>query len=186
MRDETAAAAPSLIQTGAAPLQPPAPLNGRERRRAAYAALDLGTNNCRLLIAEPTFSGFRVIDAFSRIVRLGEGLGTSDRLSEIAIERTVEALRICRTKMQARGVQRAKVIATEACRFAVNGAAFVERVVKPLVGGREVLAPADLDTITAAANPHSRCAIGIMLAVSGVPSLFAIRRFIGPAATRRG
>src|SRR4051812_47535328 len=121
MRDESAAAAPFRIQTGAAPLQPPAPIPGRERRRATYAALDLGTNNCRLLIAEPTFSGFRVIDAFSRIVRLGEGLGTSDRLSDAAIERTVEALRICRTKMQARGVQRAKVIATEACRLAVNG-----------------------------------------------------------------
>ena len=81
MRDETAAAAPSRIQTGAVPLQTQAPVPGRERRRAAYAALDLGTNNCRLLVAEPTFSGFRVIDAFSRIVRLGEGLGTSDRLS---------------------------------------------------------------------------------------------------------
>lgn len=70
--DETAAAAPSRIQTGAVPLQTQAPIPGRERRRAAYAALDLGTNNCRLLVAEPTFSGFRVIDAFSRIVRLGE------------------------------------------------------------------------------------------------------------------
>jgi len=128
MRDETAAAAPSRISPGAAPLKTPAPLPGRDRRRVAYAALDLGTNNCRLLIAEPTFSGFRVIDAFSRIVRLGEGLGTSDRLNEAAIERTVEALRICRTKMQSRGVRRAKVIATEACRLAVNGAAFVDRV----------------------------------------------------------
>ncbi|MCJ2060724.1 Ppx/GppA family phosphatase [Methylobacterium sp. J-048] len=128
MRDETAAAAPFRPSTGAAPLQSPAPLPGRDRRRVAYAALDLGTNNCRLLIAEPTFSGFRVIDAFSRIVRLGEGLGTSDRLNDAAIERTVEALRICRTKMQTRGVRRAKVIATEACRLAVNGAAFVERV----------------------------------------------------------
>ncbi|MBX9931550.1 MAG: Ppx/GppA family phosphatase [Methylobacterium sp.] len=97
-------------------------------RRNAYAALDLGTNNCRLLIAEAAAYGFRVVDAFSRIVRLGEGLGTSDRLSEAAIARTLEALRICRSKMEARGVVRAKIIATEACRLAVNGADFVERV----------------------------------------------------------
>ena len=99
-------------------------------RHNAYAALDLGTNNCRLLVAEAASHGFRVIDAFSRIVRLGEGLGTSDRLSEVAIGRTLEALRICRSKMEARGVGRAKIIATEACRLAVNGAEFVERVQK--------------------------------------------------------
>lgn len=101
---------------------------GRHGRRDAYAALDLGTNNCRLLVAEPTPNGFRVIDAFSRIVRLGEGLGTSNRLTEAAIERTVEALRICRGKMKARAVARSKVIATEACRLAVNGSEFVARV----------------------------------------------------------
>jgi exopolyphosphatase/guanosine-5'-triphosphate,3'-diphosphate pyrophosphatase len=96
--------------------------------RRSYAALDLGTNNCRLLIAEPSPYGFRVIDAFSRIVRLGEGLGRADRLSDEAIERTIDALAVCRGKMQARGVTRAKIIATEACRLAVNGPAFVERV----------------------------------------------------------
>ncbi|WP_442785990.1 Ppx/GppA phosphatase family protein [Methylobacterium sp. C25] len=100
----------------------------RHGRRNAYAALDLGTNNCRLLVAEPASHGFRVIDAFSRIVRLGEGLSASDRLSPAAIERTIEALRICRSKMENRGVVRSKVIATEACRLAVNGAEFVEQV----------------------------------------------------------
>ena len=94
----------------------------------AYAALDLGTNNCRLLIARPTVDGFRVIDAFSRIVRLGEGLSLTGRLSEPAIARTLEALRICRDKMAGRGVTRARTIATEACRAAVNGPDFVERV----------------------------------------------------------
>ena len=95
---------------------------------ATYAALDLGTNNCRLLIARPTISGFRVIDAFSRIVRLGEGLSLTGRLSETAIARTIEALRICRNKMAARRVTRARAIATEACRAAENGPDFVERV----------------------------------------------------------
>jgi exopolyphosphatase/guanosine-5'-triphosphate,3'-diphosphate pyrophosphatase len=95
---------------------------------ALYAALDLGTNNCRLLIAQPRERGFRVVDAFSRIVRLGEGVGRSGRLGEAAMDRAVEALRICRSKLSDRGVLRARLIATEACRSAENGAIFLERV----------------------------------------------------------
>ncbi|HEX2556145.1 MAG TPA: Ppx/GppA phosphatase family protein [Microvirga sp.] len=98
------------------------------RRAGAYAALDLGTNNCRLLIAEPSQFGFRVVDAFSRIVRLGEGLGLGNRLSEGAVERTVEALRVCKGKMESRHVSRARLVATEACRLAENGPAFIARV----------------------------------------------------------
>jgi len=97
---------------------------------ATYAALDLGTNNCRLLVARPTSEGFRVVDAFSRIIRLGEGVAASRRISEAAIERAVEALRICHDKMQARGVMRARLIATEACRAAENGEEFRSRVAK--------------------------------------------------------
>jgi exopolyphosphatase/guanosine-5'-triphosphate,3'-diphosphate pyrophosphatase len=100
----------------------------RSAPRGPYAALDLGTNNCRLLVARPTADGFRVIDAFSRVVRLGEGLSLSGRLSEAAIERTLDALRVCRDKMAARGVTRARLIATEACRAAENGVEFLERV----------------------------------------------------------
>ena len=93
-----------------------------------YAALDLGTNNCRLLVARPTEASFRVVDAFSRIIRLGEGLSGAGRLSEPAIERALEALAICRDKMHDRGVGRSHLIATEACRAALNGAEFVARV----------------------------------------------------------
>src|SRR3954465_6479203 len=93
-----------------------------------YAALDLGTNNCRLLVARPTGDSFRVIDAFSRIIRLGEGVSTSGRISDAAIARAVEALAICRDKMRNRGVTRAQLIATEACRAAVNGAEFRARI----------------------------------------------------------
>jgi exopolyphosphatase / guanosine-5'-triphosphate,3'-diphosphate pyrophosphatase len=93
-----------------------------------YAALDLGTNNCRLLIARPISEGFRVVDAFSRIVRLGEGLTTTGRLSEGAITRTIEALKVCRNKMRTRGVTRSRLIATEACRSAANGPDFIARV----------------------------------------------------------
>jgi exopolyphosphatase/guanosine-5'-triphosphate,3'-diphosphate pyrophosphatase len=93
-----------------------------------YAALDLGTNNCRLLVARPTFDGFRVVDAFSRIIRLGEGVTASGRIGEPAIARALEALGICRDKMRNRGVTRARLIATEACRSAVNGPDFIARV----------------------------------------------------------
>jgi len=93
-----------------------------------YAALDLGTNNCRLLVARPTGDSFRVVDAFSRIIRLGEGLSTSGRISNAAIDRAVGALAICRDKMRNRGVTRARLIATEACRAAANGTEFRARI----------------------------------------------------------
>jgi exopolyphosphatase / guanosine-5'-triphosphate,3'-diphosphate pyrophosphatase len=100
----------------------------REQPGTTYAALDLGTNNCRLLIARPTADGFRVVDAFSRIIRLGEGIAATRRISDAAIARAVEALLVCRDKMRARGTLRARLIATEACRAAENGAEFRARV----------------------------------------------------------
>ena len=93
-----------------------------------FAALDLGTNNCRLLVARPRDDGFRVIDAFSRIVRLGEGLGLNGALSEPAMNRTIDALRVCASKIHKRGVTHARHVATEACRRASNCGDFVERV----------------------------------------------------------
>lgn len=94
-----------------------------------YAALDLGTNNCRLLVAIPTRPGqFRVVDAFSRIVRLGEGLSGSGRLAQPAMDRAVEALKVCADKLRSRQVRKARLIATEACRSAENGAEFLARV----------------------------------------------------------
>jgi exopolyphosphatase / guanosine-5'-triphosphate,3'-diphosphate pyrophosphatase len=95
-----------------------------------YAALDLGTNNCRLLIARPGSDGFRVVDAFSRIVRLGEGLGASGTLSGEAVARTIDALRVCAGKMELRGVTRSRLIATQACRAAENGNAFIDLVAR--------------------------------------------------------
>ena len=92
------------------------------------AAVDLGTNNCRLLVAQPTPQGFQVIDAFSRIVRLGEGLDSSGRLAPGAMGRTLSALRICAGKMRRRGVDASRVVATEACRRAANFGDFRRRV----------------------------------------------------------
>lgn len=97
-------------------------------RTAFYGALDLGTNNCRLLVATPRDYGFRVVDAFSRIVRLGEGVGHSRRLSEAAMARAIEALKVCAGKLAEREVARARLIATEACRAAENGPDFIARV----------------------------------------------------------
>src|SRR5262249_49896412 len=89
-------------QDSALPSAKPAP-------RHYYAALDLGTNNCRLLIAHAEADGFRVIDSFSRIIRLGEGVSQSGQISEGAIRRAVGALKICRDKMRARDVMRSRL-----------------------------------------------------------------------------
>ena len=96
--------------------------------RQSYAAIDLGTNNCRLLIARPSGENFVVVDAFSRVVRLGEGLAQSGRLSTAAMDRTVAALQICADKLKRRNVHLARSVATEACRRAENGTEFIERV----------------------------------------------------------
>jgi exopolyphosphatase / guanosine-5'-triphosphate,3'-diphosphate pyrophosphatase len=106
--------------------------SGNDRGGATYAALDLGTNNCRLLVARPSGDGFRVVDAFSRIVRLGEGVSLSGRLSDAAVDRAIAALAICRSKMKNKGVTRARLIATEACRAAKNGTEFLARVTEEL------------------------------------------------------
>ena len=98
---------------------------GAGRSAHTYAAVDLGTNNCRLLVARPDGDGFRVIDAFSRIVRLGEGLIVNNRLSDPAMLRTFDALRICASKIRRNGTTRVRAVATEACRRADNGADFV-------------------------------------------------------------
>jgi len=100
----------------------------RDVHRPCYGALDLGTNNCRLLIARPNEDGFTVIDAFSRVVRLGEGLATCGKISDAAQDRAVAALGICADKLRRRRVTLARSVATEACRRAVNGRQFVERV----------------------------------------------------------
>ncbi len=137
-----------------------------------YAALDLGTNNCRLLVARPqsegarsTAEGLRIIDAFSRIVRLGEGLSQTGELGEAAQARTIEALEVCRSKMEQRGVTRARLIATEACRAAANGADFIDRVRDEVgldleVVGRETEACLATLGCAALADPHAQ---GVLL-----------------------
>ncbi len=93
-----------------------------------YAAIDLGTNNCRLLVAAPSGRSYRIVDAFSRIVRLGEGLLKSGALSEPAMTRAVGALKVCAEKIARRNVTHLRCIATQACRSAANGPEFIEKV----------------------------------------------------------
>ncbi|HEY4201590.1 MAG TPA: Ppx/GppA phosphatase family protein [Devosiaceae bacterium] len=122
----TPAAARSDTERRTSHVQNPPPRKGG--RSPVYAALDLGTNNCRLLIARPHEQGFRVLDGFTRIVRLGEGVSTTGRLNDAAMERTIEALKLCRNKLREYEPARMRLIATEACRAAANGASFLQRV----------------------------------------------------------
>jgi exopolyphosphatase/guanosine-5'-triphosphate,3'-diphosphate pyrophosphatase len=122
----------------------PAPKKSPERRspcRHTYGAVDLGTNNCRLLIARPVDGGFTVVDAFSRIVRLGEGLSRSGSLSDEAMDRAVGALSICAEKLRRRNVSLVRSVATEACRRADNGEAFVDRVRRETGIVLDIIAP---------------------------------------------
>jgi exopolyphosphatase/guanosine-5'-triphosphate,3'-diphosphate pyrophosphatase len=150
---EQAFAAPSAPLSGAPPVIPAhVPARAAVARAPAiavqtrldppehiYGALDLGTNNCRLLVARPSRRGFMVIDAFSKIIRLGEGLSISGVLSEEAMARTIDALKICSAKMARRGVTRSRLIATEACRSALNGPDFVARAKKETGLGLEII-----------------------------------------------
>ncbi len=107
----------------------------------AIAALDLGTNNCRLLVARPEGEGFVVVDAFSRAVRLGEGVEHSNQLGAAAQNRALKALRICAAKIRQHRVADARIIATEACRRAVNGAGFIRRVTREVGLQMEIISP---------------------------------------------
>lgn len=110
-------------------------------RDNVYGALDLGTNNCRLLLAKPSRRGFRVTDAFSRIIRLGEGVSQTGRLSDAAMTRTYEALKVCASKLDRARVRRSRLVATEACRIAENGPAFLADIRSKLGLDIEVLTP---------------------------------------------
>ncbi len=118
--------------------RPARPVSSRARG-GVYGALDLGTNNCRLLIARPDGGGFQVIDAFSRIVRLGEGMAVTGRLSEPAMARTLRALKVCASRLRRARVTEARAVATEACRTAVNCASFIARVRRETGIGLEII-----------------------------------------------
>lgn len=139
-----AASAPAPPQPTVDEARPPnqgQPARRDNHHRHTYGAIDLGTNNCRLLIARPHEGGFTVIDAFSRIVRLGEGLAQSGELSREAMDRAVGALAVCAEKLRRRNVSLARSVATEACRRARNGAEFAERVRRETGIALDIIAP---------------------------------------------
>jgi exopolyphosphatase/guanosine-5'-triphosphate,3'-diphosphate pyrophosphatase len=113
------------------------------KQRHTYGALDLGTNNCRLLIARPSDAGFTVIDAFSRIVRLGDGLSQTGKLSDESMDRAVGALSVCADKLRRRNVSLSRSVATEACRRAANGRKFLERVREETGIALEIIEPGE-------------------------------------------
>ncbi len=162
---------------------------GRRARGPLYAALDLGTNNCRLLIARPHEGGFRVLDGFTRIVRLGEGLSTSGRLSEAAMDRTLEALRLCRNKLREHQPVRQRLIATEACRAADNGPSFIARVAEELGMSLEIVdrrTEAEL-AVTGCADLIARDSAGaLMFDIGGGSSELAWLDFRGGRPRRQG
>jgi exopolyphosphatase/guanosine-5'-triphosphate,3'-diphosphate pyrophosphatase len=134
------ATSPPLPKHGSAAAPPPR-FHRRSGNRHTYGAIDLGTNNCRLLVARPTEDGFTVVDAFSRIVRLGEGLSTSGRLSDQAMDRAVGALAVCADKLRRRHVSLSRSVATEACRRAANGREFADRVRRETGIAMEIISP---------------------------------------------
>lgn len=140
------------------------------QREPRYAALDLGTNNCRLLIARPDGDSFRVVDAFSRIVRLGEGIATTGNLSDGAMSRTLEALEVCRRKIDERNIARVRLVTTEACRVAGNGTEFLARVRDELQLELEVLSrqkEAHLAAAGCAALAHRQAESVVLFDIGG-------------------
>ena len=148
---------------------------GGARPPVCYGALDLGTNNCRLLIATPHAdaadgSGFRVVEAFSRIVRLGEGLSQTGRLDDAAMDRALTALRICADKVRRRRAVKIDAVATQACRAAANGAEFVARVEGETGLRLRVIAPqeeARLSVVGCAALLDPTAAAALVVDVGG-------------------
>ncbi len=131
-RPDGVGAFPVPVDTPAPPTPDPADL---------YAALDLGTNSCRMLIAQPKGNQFHVVDSFSKSVQLGQGLETSGRLSRSAMARTVQALRICERKIRKHSVKRMRLVATEACRRASNSRDFISLVRRETGLQLEIIAP---------------------------------------------
>lgn len=135
-----------------------------------YAALDLGTNNCRLLIAARHARGFRIVDAYSRIVRLGEGVSQSGRLGEAAMDRAIGALRVCADKIRRRGVVKVRAVATQACRSAANGEAFIATVAERTGLRLEVITPREEAQLAVAGCLDlldRRCRAALVLDVGG-------------------
>jgi exopolyphosphatase / guanosine-5'-triphosphate,3'-diphosphate pyrophosphatase len=168
--------------------------NGRPHRHftprfgAPVAALDLGTNNCRLLVARPAGMGIRVVDAFSRIVRLGEGLTATGALSEEAVDRTIEALKICADKIALRRTASGRYVATEACRRAANCQEFLARVRAETGLEIEIISTAEeARLVVSGCAPllHSRIPYALVFDIGGGSTEIVLVRLEGCGERRR-
>jgi len=126
---------------GAFPIPVEHPVPKPPDTTSLYAALDLGTNSCRMLIAQPKGSQFHVVDSFSKSVQLGQGLEQTGKLSRASMARTMNAMRVCRQKLQRHNVNRMRLVATEACRRATNTQSFVQQVKRETGLTLEVIQP---------------------------------------------
>ena len=163
--------------------------SSRRSRGPVYAALDLGTNNCRLLIARPHEQSFRVLDGFTRIVRLGEGLSVTGRLSDAAMQRTIDALKQCRNKLNEHAPTRMRLIATEACRSASNGEAFIARILEETGLALEIIdrhTEAELAVTGCADLIEEESAGALMFDIGGGSSELAWLDFRGGRPRRQG
>ena len=118
-RPRSAGAVPKAVESTA---------GHKAQAQTLYAALDLGTNSCRMLIAQPDGAHFRIVDSFSKTVQLGIGLEETGRLSRTSMNRTLQALRICSQKLKQNRVKKMRLVATEACRRADNGATLIRQI----------------------------------------------------------
>lgn len=141
VRPEGRGASTGPVEPAPAGSRPAEALSPADPGSALYAALDLGTNSCRMLIAQPRGSHFLVVDSFSKTVQLGAGLEASGRLSRASMTRTIQALRICGKKLEKAGVQRMRLVATEACRRARNAREFIRQVRRETGLSLEIIAP---------------------------------------------
>ena len=140
-RPQGADATPVPVEQGKSLSRSGVPSPPEGRGPALYAALDLGTNSCRMLIAHPTGAQFTVTDSFSKTVQLGAGLEASGRLSRTSMTRTIQALRICQKKIEKSGVTRMRLVATEACRRARNSREFIRQVRRETGMSLEIITP---------------------------------------------
>lgn len=129
----------------------------RDHNRHSYAAIDLGTNSCRMLVAVPCETGFHVIDGFSKVVRLGDRLSDTGVLCDRAIDRTVSALSQCAKRLNARSVKRARAVATQACRQASNAELFLNRVSAEVGLNMDVICPVEEAKLTVAGCGELLC-----------------------------
>ena len=131
-RPKGAGAFPKPVESTAP--KPPSPTE-------LYAALDLGTNSCRMLIAQPKGSQFHVVDSFSKSVQLGAGLERTGKLSTNSMQRTLQALRVCQQKLKRYKVRQMRLVATEACRRAKNADEFIRQVKRETGLNLEIIQP---------------------------------------------